>query len=173
MNYLIKPHIRAWLAPDHKLSCPSAQWKKIVAELERRGENLHEAGAFLLGIERTGRKEVRDVIFYDDLDRNAYSSGVCILHGDAFSKLWARCRQTGLTVIADVHTHNGAGFQSEADRTNPMVAREGHIAIILPDFARWPIRKNRLGIYEYHGQHTWTDRSPSQADKFFYTGFWG
>jgi proteasome lid subunit RPN8/RPN11 len=173
MSFSIRATIRAWSAPNHRLSCPSAQWQNIVAELERRGRYEHEAGVFLLGVERSGRKEVRDVVFYDDLDHNAYSSGVCILHGDAFSKLWARCRELGLTVVADVHTHGGAGFQSEADRTNPMVARPGHIALIVPDFARWPIRQNRFGIYEYRGQHAWTDCSPSRAKNFFYTGYWG
>lgn len=173
MNFSIKATIRAWFAPNYRLSCPATRWRKIVAELERRGERIHEAGAFLLGVERAGHKEVHDVIYYDDLDQNAYSSGVCILHGDAFSKLWAHCRKVGLTVVADVHTHEGAGFQSEADRTNPMIARQGHIAIIIPDFARWPIRQRRLGIYEYHGQHAWTGHSPPQTDTFFYTGFWG
>ena len=52
-----------------------------------------------------------------------------------------------------------------------MVARAGHIAIIVPDFARWPIRRHRLGVYEYRGQHEWTDRS-SRSRRFFYTGFW-
>jgi hypothetical protein len=30
-----------------------------------------------------------------------------------------------------------------------MVARSGHIAIIVPDFATWPIAAERLGICEY------------------------
>jgi hypothetical protein len=53
-----------------------------------------------------------------------------------------------------------------------MVARAGHIAIIVPDFARWPIRHDRLGVYEYRGEHEWIDRSPAQLRRFFYTSFW-
>jgi hypothetical protein len=149
------------------------RWRNLVHELDRRGARRHEAGAFLLG--RTsddGRREVTDAVFYDDLDPGAYDSGVCILHGNAFAKLWAICRDRGLSVMADVHTHPGAGFQSYSDRTNPMVAREGHIAIILPDFARWPINRARMGIYEYRGEHSWLDRSPNRAPAFLYTGFW-
>lgn len=173
MSFSIKATIRAWSAPDHRLSCTRTQWRQIVADLERRGAHVHEAGAFLLGVDRGGRKEVRAVVFYDDLDLRAYASGVCVLYGDAFSTLWAHCRETGLTVVADVHTHPGAGIQSESDQTNPMVAREGHIAIIVPDFATWPIKQSRLGIYEYRGQHEWTDCSPARGGSFFYTGFWG
>jgi hypothetical protein len=172
MTFSIRATIRAWSAPNHRISCPSEYWQRVVRELDRRGDREHEAGAFLLGIERDGRRDVRSVIFYDQLDPQAYETGVCVLHGDAFAKLWAHCRAQKLTVVADVHTHRGAGFQSRSDKTNPMVARPGHIAIIVPNFARWPIDRNQLGIFEYRGQHEWTDCSPSCVRNFFYTGFW-
>lgn len=171
MTFSLKATIRAWLAPRHRLTCPSRYWCEIVGELYRRGENRHEAGVFLLGVERDGRREVQAAIYYDELDPRAYESGVCVLHGDVFAKLWAICRERKLTVVADVHTHGGRGTQSEADRTNPMVARPGHIAIIVPDFARWPIRRHRLGIYEYGGRHEWSDRSARWLG-FLYTGLW-
>jgi hypothetical protein len=171
MTFSFKATIRAWLAPKHRLTCRSRYWREIVAELYRRGQNRHEAGVFLLGAERGGRREVQSAVYYDDLDPDAYTTGVCVLHGDAFAKLWAVCRERKLTVVADAHTHGGPGNQSEADRTNPMVATAGHIAIIVPDFARWPIRWRRLGVYEYRGQHEWFDRS-ARARRFFYTGFW-
>jgi hypothetical protein len=171
MTFSLKATIRAWLAPRHRLSCPSRYWREIVGELYRRGENRHEAGVFLLGVQRDGRREVQAAIYYDDLDPRAYQSGVCVLHGDAFAKLWALCRERKLTVVADAHTHGGDGTQSESDRTNPMVARPGHIAIIVPDLAHWPIRRRRLGIYEYLGQHSWTDRS-ARSRGFFYNGLW-
>lgn len=172
MTFSIKATIREWWAPEHRLSCPAALWRKIISELDRRGERLHEAGAFLLGVEANGYSEVKSAIYYDDLDANAYSTGVCVLHGDSFSVLWSRCRAEHLTVVADVHTHSDTGFQSHADKTNPMVARAGHIAIIVPDFACWPIRKGRMGIYEYKGQHEWINRRPDRTRNFFYTGFW-
>lgn len=36
-----------------------------------------------------------------------------------------------MMVVADVHTHPGRAFQSESDRTNPMVARAGHIGSMM------------------------------------------
>jgi proteasome lid subunit RPN8/RPN11 len=172
MNFSIKATIRALLAPEHRITCNARRWRQIVRELERRGRRRHEAGAFLLGSEANGRREVTDVIFYDELDAEAYASGVCVLHGDAFAELWAECRKRKLTVIGDVHTHGGAAYQSASDKTNPMVARAGHIAIIVPDFAVWPIAPERLGVYEYRGQHEWTDRTHPKARHFLYTGFW-
>ncbi|HZW06080.1 MAG TPA: Mov34/MPN/PAD-1 family protein [Phycisphaerales bacterium] len=172
MSFSIKATIRAFAAPSHRLSCPSPLWRKLVDELHRRGRGRHESGAFLLGVERNGRREVTDLVFYDELDPGAYASGVCILHGDAFAKLWALCRQKQLSVTADVHTHPGAAYQSGSDRTNPMVATAGHIAIIVPNYAKGSDLRSGLGIYEYAGSHQWHDRSPKKSPRFFYTGFW-
>jgi hypothetical protein len=172
MSFSIKATIRALLAPEHRITCRASRWRQIVRELERRGRHRHEAGAFLLGHETNGTREVTAAIYYDELDPNAYASGVCILHGDAFAKLWAECRKRKLTVVADVHTHGGAAYQSGSDKANPMVARSGHVAIIVPDFAAWPIPVERLGIYEYRGQHEWIDRTHPKTPHFFYNGFW-
>nr|WP_298681676.1 Mov34/MPN/PAD-1 family protein [uncultured Dongia sp.] len=172
MISFIKPIIRAFAAPEHRVSCPRLLWAATTDELHRRGKRIHEAGAFLLGRECGQRFEVTNVVFYDDLDPEAYSTGVCILHGPAFAKLWAICREHSLTVVADVHTHPGRALQSEADRRNPMIARAGHVAVILPNFATAPIRWDQVGIYEYRGRHLWHDRSPRSVRRFFYTGIW-
>jgi hypothetical protein len=172
MIFSIRAIIRALAAPEHRISCPRKRWKYVLGELERRGEQSHEAGVFLLGVERKGRLEVKDLVFYDDLDPNAYSTGVCILHGDAFAKLWALCRERNLTVVADVHTHGRAAIQSYQDKTNPMVARAGHIAIIVPNLARPPVEHRGLGIYEYCGEHIWTNWSGVRAKRFLYIGLW-
>ena len=72
----------------------------------RRGRNRHESGAFLLGHEHGGPRVALDVVFYDDLDPQAYASGVCILKADAFSKLWALCRVRG-TALRDEEGDDG------------------------------------------------------------------
>jgi Bacterial mobilisation protein (MobC) len=89
MSFSIKATIRAFVAPKHRLSCRRQIWREVIAELERRGGRRHESGVFLLGVEQGRRREVREAVFYDDLDRQAYDTGVCVLHGDAFAKLWA------------------------------------------------------------------------------------
>ena len=172
MSFSMKATIRAFLVPSHQLSCPRGLWLHVLKELDRRGKRRHEAGVFLLGVERNGRREVHNVVFYDDLDSRAYYSGVCILDGTAFAKLWALCRSRAFTVVADVHTHGGRAFQSEADRTNPMVARRGHIAMIIPNFAAPPVERHQMGVFEYRGQHTWTEWTLQTTPSFFYTGFW-
>ena len=168
----IRTTIRALLAPVHEIACARHLWRHVLEELRRRGEGLHEAGAFLLGTEKSGTRHIRAVVFYDELDPDAYSSGVCILHGDAFSKLWVVCREKGMTVVGDVHTHGGRATHSGSDRTNPMIARAGHVALIVPNFAKPPVRLQRLGVYQYLGAHRWRDLSGGNAKKHVRIGWW-
>ncbi|PWS37136.1 hypothetical protein DFH01_09720 [Falsiroseomonas bella] len=137
-----------------------------MAELDRRGRRRHEAGVFLLGDDVGGSRVVRDAIFYDQLDPKAYDTGICVLHGAAFAQLWNVCRKRGLTVVADAHTHGGDARQSGSDRKNPMVARPGHIAVIVPDFARGPVLPERLGLYRYLGDHRWTEHGGRRWRRF-------
>ena len=78
-----------------------------------------------------------------------------------------------LTVIGDIHTHPGVARQSSSDRTNPMVATPGHLAIIVPRLAQPSFKWPELGIYEYLGQHRWHEHSGAVAGRFFYVGLWG
>ena len=169
----IRATLRALLAPEHRVSCSTFLWAELLRELRRRGGAQHESGAFLLGVKDDGRREVRAVIYYDDLDPHAYDSGVCVLHGDSFAKLWKICRERKLSVVADVHTHPGVARQSYSDQTNPMVANIGHVAIIVPDFARAPVADKALGIYEYRGSYEWRNVSGHSQRRYLYVGFWG
>src|SRR6218665_2488008 len=121
-----------------KIVIPRAIWLAGLAELHRRGGERHESGAFLLGKSEKGKRVASHWVFYDELDPDAYSTGVCVLYGESFDRLWSICRKAGLAVIADVHTHPGSPAQSHSDRTNPMVSTSGHIALIVPNFARGP-----------------------------------
>lgn len=172
MTFSIRQTIRALTAPEHRISCPRRLWRHVLEELDRRGERLHEAGVFLLGVERSSRLEVKDAVFYDELDPAAYDTGACVLYGDAFAKLWTLCRERGLAVIADAHTHGGAAIQSYEDRTNPMIARAGHVGIIVPNLAKPPVKHTALGVYQYRGDHEWTNRTGRDAKRFFYIGLW-
>jgi hypothetical protein len=74
-------------------------------------------------------------------------------------------QRNGLAVVADVHTHPTEWTgQSHSDRTHPMVAVKGHIALILPDYAAPnSLPLNGASVYEYEGSHKWTAHNTNSA----------
>lgn len=141
--------------PDTELHLTARHWTMISDTLHEKSCGRHESGAFLLGHAARSRRFVETIVYYDELDAHAYDSGIVILHAAAFTALWAICRERELEVVADVHIHPGSALQSHADIANPMIAQKGHLAIILPKFARAPIEPATIGLYEYRGPHRW------------------
>jgi proteasome lid subunit RPN8/RPN11 len=129
----------------------------MIFQLRKWGAGKGESGAFLLGGRHDGRGRVTAYICYDDLDPQALRSGAVTFHAEGYAALWHYCRREKVEVLADVHTHPGESVQqSGIDRTHPMVPVVGHIATILPNYARtpwWSLKA--VGVYEYLGNFKW------------------
>lgn len=131
-------------------------WRETVKELGCRScRGTRESGAFLLAASDGDRRLVAEVCFFDDLDPDCLVGNIHIRsHG--FAKLWGICEKKGLWVIADVHTHPGESVtQSAIDQLNPMVARDGHLALIVPQYGTRPVRASEVGVHQYRGDKGW------------------
>jgi hypothetical protein len=168
----IRRAISAFLAPKARLRLNSAFFKNVVQELHRRGDERREAGAFLLGsIDDRGRRTVDDVIFYDDVYPDCARSGAIALPGELFATVWEICRQRDRAVVADVHTPPGLALQSETDQRHPVVAMSGHIAMIVPNYAKVK-RRDSLGVFEYRGAGNWRDIAEAELADYLEIGWW-
>lgn len=140
-----------------KLQITRLQWFMLTGELRRRGNCVRESGAFVLA----PRGSIRPVrfVYYDDLAPGCLAEGYIRFPGEGYVPLTRICQQDQLRIIGDVHTHPGDWTgQSGADVAHPMMARAGHLALIVPNFAR----KSRfslagVGAYEYRGDERWRD----------------
>lgn len=153
---------------EPKLTVPVRMWQTLLAELHCRTGERHESGAFLLGHKTEERRRVEQIVYYDDLDPHAYRTGVVVMHAASFGPLWEQCRSSALSVIADIHVHPKGAFQSPADRDNPMIAIPGHLALIVPYFARPPIAFEDLGLFEYRGSHRWRKFGGPHINRFLH-----
>jgi hypothetical protein len=155
------------LAPP-RLRCQARIWHAGVEELARRTLNgQRESGAYLLGTHRAdGSRDIHEFVFYDDIDPDALSSGIVTIRQTALPRLWEVCRNRGYGVVADVHVHPGGYGQSQSDQENPVMPRVGHIAVILPNFARNHPVPGSVGMYEFMGGTAWKEYS-AEGRRFF------
>lgn len=155
------------LAPP-RLRCRKHIWDAGVAELARRTLNeSRESGAYLLGRMRRDRsKDILEFVFYDDIDPTALATGIVTIRQTALPRLWELCRARGFGVVADVHVHPFGYGQSQSDMSNPVMPRAGHIALILPDFAREQPQPGFIGMYEFLGNGIWADHS-AKGERYF------
>jgi hypothetical protein len=126
-----------------------------------------ESGAYLLGRPRSDDgKDILEFVFYDDIDPAALATGIVTIRQTALPRLWELCRARGFGVVADVHVHPGGYGQSDSDQANPVMPRAGHIALILPNFARKSPRPGSIGMYEFLGNGAWAEHS-AKGNRFF------
>lgn len=138
-----------------RLEISVALWAGLMADLCRRGGGRRESGAFLLGSMAGDIRRVESWVPYDELDPDALKAGYVCLATAAFTRLWATCAEVGKVVVADVHTHPGGPRQSVSDRANPMISRAGHVALIVPRYARGQVSPLDLGVNVYLGDKQW------------------
>jgi proteasome lid subunit RPN8/RPN11 len=171
MNFSIAQTIHRLCSPQHELSCSWWLWRRLIAKLRERGlSGGRESGAFLLGRRQDGRARVVDFVLYDDLDPRALDTGIVRFDGRYFGDLWDLCKLRGLSVVADVHVHPEDSNQSDSDRAHPMISRKGHIALIVPHFARPPVRIRTIGIYRYLGDKSWDAVPMGKRTNVFHVG---
>ena len=116
------------------------------------------------------RPPIVDYVLYDDLDPRSLETGIVRFDGRYFAKLWSICRARKLTIVADIHVHPGSSGQSDSDRIHPMISEAGHLAIILPNFARAPMPRETIGLFRYTGNMTWSDVPRAERRDFFHIG---
>lgn len=171
MNYSILTTTRNLLFPRHELSCSWFLWRRIVKSLRERGLSAtRESGAFLLGSRDAGRSRITDFVLYDDLDPHCLDTGIVRFDGRHYGKLWAYVEETKRSVVADVHVHPGVACQSDSDRSNPMIAQTGHIALILPHFVKPPTGHADARAYVFEQRDRWRKVPSAETREFFHVG---
>jgi hypothetical protein len=144
----------------------------MIGEVEQRAGGRRESGAFLLAPLASSAPTVAAIVYYDDLDPDALDGGVSLLAG-AFSRLWSHCAREQLRVVGDVHTHpTDIVRQSGIDRANPMVARIGHVAVIVPNLAAGVIQPADVGVHLYRGEDGWSSSFGRDARALLFVGRW-
>ena len=140
-------------------------WQETVQELGRRSlGGKREAGVFLLARAGKGVPIVVRSAYFDDLDPECLVGNIHI-RASGFSKLWDLCDVESLRVVADIHTHPGTSVaQSSIDQANPMIAREGHLALIVPHYGTRPVQASEVGVHEYRGDRGWASWFGSRAE---------
>ena len=160
--------IWAFRGSDALLRIRRRTWSELIAELGRRGQGWRESGAFLMGHRGGDGRTVTRVVYLDDLDPNCLQ-GHIRFDGRAYSKLWNLCDAEHQVVLGDVHTHGGSGVgQSPIDAANPMIATDGHVALVVPHLAERVIEAKEVGVHLYRGSAGWESwYGPDASSRLF------
>lgn len=74
---------------------------------------------------------------------------------------------TDSLVLARLHTHPGCAYHSDVDDGNMLLAHQGAISIVVPDFARDPIDLAACSVNELRHGEGWIELAPDEVSERF------
>lgn len=85
---------------------------------------------------------------------------------DALSSLISALPE-GMFVLARVHTHPGEAYHSPVDDRNMLIAHEGAISIVVPDFAGAPFDLRACSVNELRSASGWRELDLEEIERRF------
>ena len=125
--------------------------------LGRRGEHGLEATVLWLG--RVINQTTAEILIPYAPEQIAYRSedGVAVeVTAEGLSNLISKLPE-GIFVLCRVHSHPSKAYHSDTDDQNLIIAHPGAISIVVPDFARDPIKLSGCSVNELQPDGRWRE----------------
>lgn len=74
--------------------------------------------------------------------------------------------ETGLRLIAQVHSHPREAYHSEADDRYAIVTAEGGLSLVVPNFGQAPAHPSAWAVYRLHGR-AWQEVGTKEVGTLF------
>ncbi len=146
------------------LEIASGLYNSMIVDLAKSGRGVKEAGAFLLGALDGQQRCVTSYLMYDKVAPLSSSKHAYVAFtAEEMARAWEHCYAVGLQVVADVHTHPFGPAQSISDRAHPIVSVAGHVALIVPNFAKGSPQPRDLGVHLFGGSGRWKSMFREEA----------
>ena len=86
--------------------------------------------------------------------------------GDTLFQLNRDLSESGLRLIAQVHSHPQEAYHSAADDRYAIVTAEGGFSLVVPNFGRAPADPTSWAVYRLHGRD-WLELNEKEAQSIF------
>jgi len=86
--------------------------------------------------------------------------------GETLFQLNRDLSETGLRLIAQVHSHPREAYHSEADDRYAIVTAEGGLSLVVPNFGRAPVHPTAWAVYRLNGRN-WRELNARDVGTLF------
>jgi proteasome lid subunit RPN8/RPN11 len=139
---------------------------RTLKALQSFGKRYQECLVLWLGNVEPGRARVKNAIVPDQCPIADEQSVGYFVSGETLFELNRALSETGLRLIAQVHSHPGKAYHSEADDRYAIVTADGGFSLVVPNFGRAPANPASWAVYRLiSGQ--WQELSREQVETIF------
>ena len=145
------------LAAARRFTFPSELAEECYAALRHRGEEGAELFIALTARAGEGDEEIRfqRAIVPDQVCHRTPQGLLVTIEGEALFALNRACFEQEELLAGQIHSHPSHAYHSGADDELALVQLPGGLSIVVPDFARGPLRPRRWSVYQLRSDGSW------------------
>lgn len=149
----------------NRINIPKSCINTVYDHLRAMGTSRLEGVALLAGYEDDhGNFQVEATIVPEQESKNMEDGLLYSVSGDELHRINVWLYQNKLTLITQVHSHPGVAYHSDTDDAFPIVAFEGGVSIVIPDFGFGPASPTQWAVYRLQAEGNWVKLDQSEVD---------
>jgi len=138
--------------------------KEVYSHLRKVGIKSLEGVALWAGV-ATGESsfDVTTTIIPKQTSYNHEHGLLYTVDGDELYKINVWLYQNKLTLISQIHSHPGAAYHSDTDDAFPIVAVNGGLSIVIPNFGFDDLSMDTWAVYRLIPDEGWTELTDAKV----------
>lgn len=140
--------------------------KEVYSHLREVGIKRFEGVALWAGVATSESSfNVTTTIIPKQTSYNHEHGLLYTVDGDELYKINVWLYQNRLTLISQIHSHPGAAYHSDTDDAFPIVAVNGGLSIVIPDFGHGEFSIDDWAVYRLIPGNGWVEQSNKQVNE--------
>jgi proteasome lid subunit RPN8/RPN11 len=132
---------------------------EALACLYKEGRKHREAVALWAGIREGDSFYVKRTIIPVQSASSFEDGLIYVVKGEELHRISLDLFDSGMQLIAQIHSHPGEAYHSDTDDAYPIVTVAGGISIVVPNFATGGLKLSEWAIYRFIPDRGWTPLS--------------
>ena len=125
------------------------------AHLQSVGRRGLEGMALWAGVQEGGVFDVREMIAPRQQGVRSDHGLAVIVDGQELHRINLQLYRSGLRLLAQIHSHPTEAYHSAMDDEYAITTALGSFSLVVPDFAREPLRLERCAVYRLTARPWW------------------
>lgn len=137
---------------------------EALAWMYKAGRRHVEGVALWAGVRDGNNFHIKRTIIPEQSAGNIEDGLIYVVRGDELHRISLELFDTGMQLIAQVHSHPGEAYHSETDDAYPIVTVLGGVSVVVPNFATGGLNLKEWAVYRFMPETGWTALNQTQKD---------
>lgn len=130
------------------------------------GKRYVEGVALWAGVREGESFYIKKTIIPQQKAGNLEDGLIYFVDGEELHRISLELFDTGMQMIAQIHSHPNEAYHSETDDAYPIVTAIGGVSVVVPNFAKGGLNLYEWAVYRYFPESGWTELNEKDKTDF-------